>query len=449
MNRRLAYVSVVILVSVAAAGVPSVAAATPTGIARTTLVSVSSTGVQGDLYSYAVAISARGRYVLFNSQATNLVADDTNERSDAFVRDRGTGRTTRVSVSSLGSQANAGSDPFGGSYAGGISAGGRYVVFQSDASNLVPNDTNGLEDIFVHDRRTGRTTRVNISTAGRQANGWSGSAVISADGRFVAFASAASDLVARDTNRVADVFVHNRRTGRTQRVSVTSGGRQGNGDAEEPALSAHGRYVAFATAGSNLVPRDTNGLEDIFVRDRWTGRTRRVSVTSGGGQGAGSATHSGSNSPAISADARFVAFHSDASNLVPGDTNGVFDIFVRDLATGQTRRVSVGNAGQQANAETLGPASISPDGRYVAFASLASNLVDHDLNGITDVFLRDRVAKTTILASVSSSGAQGNDASWPAAISADDRHLVFSSWAGDLVPTDASPGPDVFVRDLS
>jgi Tol biopolymer transport system component len=300
----------------------------------------------------------------------------------------------------------------------------------------------------VHDRRTGRTTRVNVSSACLQANAWSGFAAISGDGRYVAFVSAASNLVASDTDRQADVFVHDRRTGRTSRVSISTHGGQPNAGCEQPAISAHGRFVAFASAASNLVGGDTNGLEDVFVRDRRTHRTQRISVSSQGTQSAGSPTHSGSNAPSISASGRYVAFHSDASNLVPGDTNGVFDIFVRDRRSGTTARVSVGSGGVQANAESLGPAVISADGRYVAYASLASNLVPGDRNDITDAFIRDRVARRTILASLSSTGQQGTDSSWPAAISADDRHLAFSSWAGNLVPNDVSPGPDVFVREL-
>jgi Tol biopolymer transport system component len=430
------------------AGPPAAPAAGAGPAPVTVLESLSSTGVQGNLSSFAIGISARGRFVLFNSDATNLVPGDTNARTDAFVRDRRTGRTTRVSVSSSGQQARPTPDPFGGSFAGGMSADARFVVLRSDAPSLVPGDTNGVADIFVHDRWTHRTTRVDAAVGGGQSNGWSGQPAISADGRFVAFTSSASNLVRGDTNGRVDVFVRDRRTGQTRRVSVSSGGRQANGDSESPAITAHGRYVVFATNASTLVPGDTNGLEDIFVRDRGTGRTERVSVASTGAQSSGSPTHSGSNAPVVSAHGRFVAFHSDASNLVPADTNTAFDIFLRDRLTHTTRRVSVGDAGEQANAETLGPAAISAGGRYVAFASLATNLVAGDRNGITDVFIRDRVARTTRLASLSSAGRQGTDSSWPAAFSTDARHLVFSSWAGDLVAHDRSPGPDVFVRDF-
>jgi Tol biopolymer transport system component len=428
--------------------VPMVAGAV-LGTPTTSLESVSTSGDQGNLYSYAIGIGAHGRYVVFNSDATNLVAGDSNNRGDVFVRDRLTGETTRVSISSSGKQASPSSDPFGGSHASGMSADGRYVVFVSDASNLVRRDTNGTGDVFVHDRLRGETTRVSVSGTGRQANGPSGAPAISAGGRYVAFVSSASNLVAGDTNRKSDVYVHDRQTGRTQRVSLSNAGRQANGHCEGPAISVHGRYVAFVSSASNLVAGDTNGLADIFVRYLRTGQTRRVSVSSRGRQSTGPPTQTGSNAPTISADGRYVAFHSDASNLVPGDTNGTFDIFVRDRVTGKTRRVSVGNGGEEANAETLGRGLISGDGRYVAFASLASNLVANDLNDITDVFIRDRRTQRTMLVSLSSTGEQGNDGSWPAAMSVDNRYLVFSSWAGNLVPNDASPGPDVFVRDFA
>jgi Tol biopolymer transport system component len=423
-------------------------AAAPAAAATVSLESVATTGVQGNLYSYAVGLSAQARFVLFSSDATNLVPGDTNERSDVFLRDRLAGRTIRVSVSSSGAQAAAGADPFGGSHAGGISADGRFAVFRSDAANLVPGDTNGVADVFVRDLATGRTQRVSVSGAGGQANGVSGEPAISADGRYVAFASAASNLVHHDTNGVADVFVRDRIAGTTSRVSVSSGRRQGDAESESPSISSHGRYVAFTSPASTLVGHDTNGLADVFVRDRRTRTTRRISVSSRGHQAAGSATGTGSNAPALSGDGRFVAFHSDASNLVPHDTNRAFDIFVRDTVAGVTRRVSVGPRGRQANAESLGPPVISADGRFVAFGSLASNLVAHDTNDVTDVFVRDRVRHVTILASTARDGAQGNDGAVPAALTPAGRYLLFTSWAGNLVPGDASPGPDVFLRDF-
>jgi Tol biopolymer transport system component len=309
--------------------------------------------------------------------------------------------------------------------------------------------------VFVKDMQTGALTRVSTASDGSQGDNISSYPSISADGRYVAFQSIASNLVPHDTNRLIDVFVRDLRTGRTTRVSLDSHNRQARCNLDycestEPALSAHGRYVAFESSATNLVPHDTNRLGDVFVRDRRTGKTTRVSVDSHGRQGGRDRTNNGSNAPAISANGRYVIFHSADSNLVRGDTNRTFDIFLHDRRTGRTTRVSVGDDEQQANGENLGPASISSDGRYVAFASLASNLVAGDANEITDVFVRDLATGRTLLASLGDSGQQGNDGSTPGTIafSADDRYLAFSSWSFNLVPGDTNRVPDAFVRDF-
>jgi len=429
----------------AALAIPAAAA----GPATTTRVSVSTAGGQADRDSYAAAISADGRYVVLNSIARNLVPGDTNDASDVFVHNRATGQTTRISVTTGGKQGNGSSD------SGAMSANGRYIVFASTSSNLVEGDTNHASDVFLHDQASGVTSRVSLSGRGRQANGPSFMPAISADGRYVAFQSFASNLVRGDTNGLTDVFVRDLATGKTTRVSLTSRGRQARCnisvcESTEPVLSAHGRYVAFQSSATNLVPHDTNRLGDVFVRDRRTGKTTRVSVDSRGRQGGGDRTNNGSNAPAISLNGRYVVFHSADSNLVRGDTNRVFDIFVHDRRTHRTMRVSISTAGAQANAESLGAASISSDGRYVAFTSLASNLVASDVNEITDVFIRDLVTGTTTLASLGQQGNQGDDASSATgvAFSANDRYLAFSSWAANLVDGDTNIVADAFVRDF-
>jgi len=353
--------------------------------ASTERVSVASDGSQGNYYSDSPSISADGCYVAFGSYASNLVSGDTNGYLDIFVHDRQTGITERVSVASDGSQGNYDS---GGS---SISTDGRYVAFQSHASNLVSGDTNGSWDIFVHDRQTGSTERVSVASDGSQGNGGSYSPSISAGGRYLAFLSEASNLVSGDTNNFCgnppeynnclDIFVHDRQTGSTQRVSLSSDGSQGNHESYSPSISADGRYVAFESYASNLVIGDTNkfcggyiSCPDIFVHDRQTGVTQRVSLASDGSQG-----NSYSHSPSISADGRYVAFFSSASNLVSGDTNGYTDTFVHDRQTGSTQRVSLASDGSQGN-DGSGGSSISADGRYVAFTSRASNLVSGDTN---------------------------------------------------------------------
>jgi Tol biopolymer transport system component len=432
-----------------------VASASAGPAAATMRVSVSSTGQQADRDAYAVGLSANGRLVLINAQATDLVPGDTNERWDVFVHDRSNGKTERVSVSTGGAQARATRDPWGGSIAGGISANGRYVVFQSDAPNLVPGDTNRVTDVFLHDRGSGETKRISVGVHG-QANGASGAAAISANGRYVAFQSAASNLVGHDTNRIVDVFVRDLATGKVSRVSVSRRGAQagckGWCESTEPALSSDGRFVAFESSAPNLVRGDTNKLADVFVRDRRTGRTERVSVTSKGKQGGADRTNNGSNGPSISADGRYVAFHSADSNLVPGDTNRTFDIFVHDRKTGRTTRISVSSAGGQANGESVGAPSFSADGRYVAFGSLATNLVPNDdqANDIMDVFVRDLRAGTTTIASLGTTGQHGLDSSAVSGIafSRDDHLLAFSSFAPNFVPGDTNGTADAFLRDF-
>src|SRR4028118_1482524 len=262
---------------------------------------------------------------------------------------------TRVSVDSAG---NLGNDR---SSFPSISTDGRFVAFASDASNIVPGDTNNRSDIFVRDTLTNTTTRVSLDSAGNQGNRDSSFPSISADGRFVAFASDASNIVPGDTNNRSDIFVRDTLTNTTTRVSLDSAGNQGNRDSSFPSISADGRFVAFASDASNIVPGDTNNRSDIFVRDRLTNTTTRVSVDSAGNQG-----NRDSNYPSISADGRFVAFESDASNIVPGDTNNSHDIFVRDTLTNTTTRVSVDSADNQGNGYSNTP-SISADGRFVAF----------------------------------------------------------------------------------
>ena len=395
--------------------------------ARTTRVSVSTSQQQGDRPSWTAGVSASGRFVAFTSQATDLVPGDTNDRQDAFVIDRKNGRTQRVSVSSSGAQAKAGLNPDGGSAALGISANGRYVLFRSDASNLVPGDTNGKMDAFVCDRATGKTRRIPPAGPGVYAG------ALSANGRYAVLQ--------------ADENVYRYDLRRRHLLPLTAGA---NGWSEEPSVSAHGRYVAFTSIASNLVRGDTNKLPDVFVRDVLTGKTTRASVTSAGRQGTGKRYSNGSNAPAISSDGRYVAFHSDMTNLVRGDTNRIFDIFVHDRVSGKTQRVSVSSTGRQANAESGGGESFSVDGRYVAFSSLATNLVARDRNDITDVFIRDLRKHRTRLVSLGLHG-QGDDASWVglgAAFTRDGRYILFASWAANLVPDDTNGVADVFVRDL-
>ena len=349
----------------------------------TELISVNSSGVPANSYSYNPSLSSDVRWVSFLSFGTNLVAGDTNGPYpiglDVFVRDRQLGTTERVSIASSGAEAN------GESYGPSISADGRFVVFYSIASNLVVGDTNGSHDVFLHDRQLGTTERVSVDSNGAQASGDSYGASVSADGRYVAFWSSAGDLVAGDTNLAEDVFVRDRLLGTTERVSVDSGGAQANGVSRVPSISADGRYVGFDSTAGDLVAGDTNGARDIFVRDRLLGTTVRVSVDSGGTE-----ANDDSLATSISDDGRSVAFYSRASNLVSGDTNGRIDVFLRDLQLGTTERVSVDSSGTEGSFDSgIQLPSVSADARYVAFDSRAG-LAPGDTNAAHDVYVRDR-----------------------------------------------------------
>lgn len=441
-------------------------------------VSVASDETPGNGASSRPKLSSDGRYVVFKSASNNLVASDTNNADDVFVRDRLLGTTIRVSISPTGEQGEAAGPD---SVRASVSTTGRYVAFASDADDLVPGDTNLATDIFVRDRTNGTTVRVSVSGAGVQGNGLSNRPSISGDGRFVAFYSDAFNLIATDQppfdpvlcpscTGVRDIFVHDRDADgdgifdepepgaiATTRVSVATDGTPANGPCTRPALSQDGLHVSFRSTATNLVAGDTNGLQDVFVRDIANLRTVRISVSSSGVQ----ATDGNSDESAISADGRFVAFWSKASNLVPGDDPpfdsvtcpscvGWADIFVRDrdpdgngifdeLTPAQnvptTTRVSVSTAGVAGDTDSFRP-EISKNGRYVGFVSEATNLVGADTNGKTDVFVHDVISGVTTRVSLATGGAQGDFGSDRVTLSADGRFVGFRSKADNLVAGD-------------
>ncbi len=408
----------------------------PASAGITERISISDTGGDPNSQSYERDISADGRYVVFTSNASNIVVGDTNGNWDVFVRDRVGGFMSRVSVSSAGVQGN--DNCFGGV---SISADGRYVAFASYASNLVSGDTNDCSDIFVRDMVEGTTQRVSTTWVSNQADGYSTKPRISANGRFVSFVSEATNLVPNDTNAVIDAFVRDRASETTERVSISTARAQGDDGTASAAMSADGRFIAFESWATNLVPGDTNGNEDVFVRDRFTGVTERVSISSTEQQG-----NDFSGNPSISSDGRFVAFAAWSSNLVPGDANETYDVFVRDRLTGTTECVSVSTAEVMGNEASNDPV-ISANGRYVAFHSDSSNLVSGDINAVADVFVRDRKTGTTDRVSVDSSGVQGNGASENPSLSPDGRFLAFTSEASNLAGGDGNGLQDVFARD--
>jgi Tol biopolymer transport system component len=397
-------------------------------------VNVRSNGAQANAgTTYAPSISTYGRFVAFSSAASNLVSGDTNGLDDVFVHFRSSRKTSRVSVASNRTETN-------GNSGAGVSADGNLVAFSSIATNLSPRATKGFDNVYIRNLSKGTTALVSVAMKGAQPNGDSFSPSISADGRFVLFLSEATNLVPGGTNSARGLFVRDLSIGKTTVVSVASDGTLANGQSGSHSISADGRFVAFSSRATNLVPGDTNSIADLFVHDLMTGETTRVSVASDGSQ-----ANSGSASPSISADGRFVAFNSEATNLVPGDTNGGQDVFVHDLMTGETTRVSVASDGTQANIDSFYP-SISADGGFIAFSSAADNLVPGDTNGTRDVFVHDLATGETALMSVTLDGKVANKYSDNPKISADGRFVAFISFATNLVQHDTNRLPDVFER---
>jgi Tol biopolymer transport system component len=397
-------------------------------------VSVASNGSQANGNSEEPSISSDGRIIAFISDATNLVTGDTNGVADVFVHDIDIGITERVNESSAGIQGN--NDAFTLS----LSSNGRFVAFGSLATNLVAGDTNAVIDVFVHDRNTGTTERVSISTAGAQANKESFSPAVSSDGLFIAFQSDATNLVPFDTNANSDIFVHDRTAGVTERVSVASDGTQGNGDSIFAAISSNGRFVAFTSEATNLVAGDTNNKADIFVHDRQKDTTERIAEPAEFNTGSGIIIVA----PAISPDGGFLGFRSNADDLVPGDTNNSFDTFLIECDTLMAERASVSSSEVEGNADSDRP-SISSNNRYVVFPSIATNLVSQDTNGSEDIFVRDRDEGRTRRVSLAFDGSESDNSSFSAVISGDGRFVAFTSFAENLVPADTNGFLDIFV----
>ena len=349
--------------------------------------------------------------------------------------------TERASIASDGAEAD------GPSEAASVSADGRFVAFASDAANLVANDTLGARDIFVRDLQAGTTERISIGTGGAEANNHSFAPGVSGDGRYVAFASFASNIVANDLNGESDIFVYDRTAGTVERVSVASDGTEGNEESVTPSISADGRYVTFTSPANNLVASDTNNDRDVFLHDRVSSATELISQASDGTQGNFTSGGFGAGPARVSEDGQYVVFGSFANNLVAADTNGFDDLFVRDRIASTTERVSVGDDEEEGNEHSL-YGSISDDGRYVAFASAADNLVSSDDLGFADIFLRDREAGTTVRLSLAPNASEANGDSAFAMIAADGGSVAFQSDASNLIAADGNGARDIFRYDL-
>ena len=323
-------------------------------------------------------ISADGRYVVFHSDATNLTGGaDGNDSWDVFLHDRETGSTERISVGENGEEAD------GSSFHASVSDDGRYVAFHSLATNLHPTDTDVDADIFVKDRTTGEVELISTDPNFGAVDGNSFVPDISGDGRFVAFESEATNLVGNDTNNKWDIFVFDRQGGTTERVSLSAELQNADNNSFLPKISTDGRYVAFESFAENLIFGDTNGVADVYLYDRDLIQTTRVSVPFD----VGDDSNDRSLGVALSDDGTKIAFQSWASNLVPGDNNDVLDVFYFEVGdTAPTRMSEVDGVG--GNGPSALPA-MAGDGSIVVFESLASNLGEADTDGFWDAFVYD------------------------------------------------------------
>ncbi|MFI0261734.1 TolB family protein [Streptomyces sp. NPDC017056] len=427
-------------VCVVAGALPATAVAETAAAPATERVSVAADGTQGNGFSGDPRLSANGRFVAFSSDATNLGPIDANGQQDVYVKDLRTGKVDLVSVASDGTRGDA----LSGSPE--ISADGRYVAFYSSATNLVPGDTNGEGDVSVHDRRTGRTVSPTAG-AGTSPYGYGvQNFALSGDGHRLAFGSHRPDLVPDDTNERLDVFVHDVQKGTTKRVSVASDGSQADGPSAFPSISADGRRVAFTSKATNLTParpgfRRPPPQDPMYVHDLATGRTRAASLSTT------DAVVGVSPFPRLSPDGRYAVFAAVADDVVPDDTNGTYDLFARDLEQGTTRLLSRAHDGAQGNGWSS-EGRLSADNRRLFFTSAAANLVPGDTNGQVDGFVRDLRSGRVERVNVGVDGAQS--ASWTniAVPDATGRLAAFDSRDDGLVPGDTNGTGDVFVRRL-
>ncbi len=416
-------------------------------------VSLDENGQEAQGSSVNAQISNDGRHVVFQSSAMLTVGSSVF--TNVFVRDRNTGRTVILDTGPGGAPSNAASlNPR-------MSSDGRFVVFFSAASNLVAGDLNVTEDVFLYDRDVddngvfdegnGAVELISLAYDGSQSDAPSDLPVVSDDGRWVVFWSAATNLVANDVNSVPDLFVRDRVLQMTSRLSVSSAGAEANGSSTKPALSASGRFLAFATHADNLVGGDTNGVEDVVLLDRDPdingvfdeGNSVYVMVSNGDG---GVPADGASGAPDVSDDGTLVVFDSVATNLVAGGTSGRQQVYLRDLNLGSTFLLSRNGTTEGNDRSEF--AAISGGGAYAVFQSRASNLVSGDNNNWDDVFLVNLGAGSLKRYSVNGAGGESSSYSHRPAIAEIGPQVAFNSPSSDLVPHDTNNSLDVFVHGV-
>lgn len=393
------------------------------------------------------AVNADGCVIAFKSYASNLVDNDRNDKVDVFTFDRAAGSLTERAP--LRPATGSSGNPNDNSFPPSLNAEGSLVAFASLANNLTPGDFNSDADVFVYDRPAQMTSILTLREEGELGGGAPDlPPSLSGDGRFLVFSASSEKIVDNDGNQANDVFAYDRDTQQTELISVattgSSQGRPANRASNGGVISSDGCWVAFYSDANNVVPADRNDVRDVFLRNRCAGSTQRVSVASDGSE-ANAASQAAGFLPGISGDGQLVVFSSDASNLDAGDDNGVADVFLRDVANQTTRRLSVGTNGESGNAASQYPA-LSADGRFVVFQSAASNLVEGDNNGLVDVFvLKLETGEIRRIAG----GEEPNGNSTAAQLNADGTIVVFQSDASNLAGADGNGTTDVFAASNS
>lgn len=413
--------------------------ASPTLAGTTERINLGPHGEQADGDSGGPSVSAHGRIVAFYTAAGNIIPGGPVDTSPVIlVRDRLTGTMVRADVSPTGGPAdNFSEEPL-------VSRNGRIVAFASYASNLVLNDTNGLKDVFVRDLLAGTTTRASVGSGGQQPDNNCRVAALSANGQVVAFVTSATNLVPMSGKFYLNLYVRDLTTGITTLETPSRRGGLANGLTFEASLSGNGRFLAFASFAHNLVRATRLGHhENVFLRDRRKGRTVLVSATPDGAEG-----NDSSFGPLVTDDGATVAFSSFATDLVPGGTSGQGDVFLRSTRTGTTERVRFTTGDVEPDTGVF-LVDMTPDGRFLLVRSSADNLVPGDTNGEDDFFLYDRASRSLTRVNVGNDGAQANSVTDGARLSADGGTVVFSSLASSLVPNDTNEHYDIFVRTLS
>lgn len=397
--------------------------------------SVSNTQAQANGNSYMVGSSPDGRYVVFDSMASNLVPGDNNGQRDVFIRDRSLGTIERVSVGPAGIES-----PYL-NRAPSVSADGRYVSFETKGP-LLSGSSVGIFQIYRRDRVNGVTELVSASSSGLAGNSFSSRSSISADGRYVLFYSRANNLVVGDNNGVQDIFLKDMQTGALETISLGASGVRGNDHSFEAAMSSDARFISFTSMATNLTGSTIPRQRHVYLRDRQTSTTRLLSRSA-----TGSLANQPAYSPTLSDDGRYVVYYSKASNLTAGTGGSILQIIQHDTQSGDTVLLSRDAAGIEGDDLSYSP-SISADGRFVAYTSFAKNLVDVDNNGVSDVLLWDRQNNETTIISQSESGQLGNGAAiGTPALSRSGNSIAFSTYADNLIESDTNNVADIFVRD--